>query len=134
MKKIIMLFKSRNKDKNANNSGMTLVEVLVATTIFAIMTSMVMVVFYSALRQQRRTERWNDQTDMQTTYLSDNRQDPTASDFEGGGTNYNLQIVFDGVSPIDSGKQVEMYTVETQQDDPNVSVDRDINIGFFRVN
>lgn len=130
MKKLLKRLKSR---KNANNSGMTLVEVLVATTIFAILTSMVMVVFYGALREQRRTERWNDQTDMQTTYLSDNRQDKTDGVFEGGETNYNMQIVFDDANVIDSGKQVEMYTVDTQQNDPNISVDKDIHIGFFRV-
>ena len=128
MKKILKFLRRGNKDQN--NSGMTLVEVLVATTIFALLTSMVAVVFYHSLKQQTEAERWNEQTDMQSAYLSDNRQETAG--FTGGSSQYKMQFVFTGKT-ITADNDVEIYYVDTRYDANNAPTNEEVNIGFFRV-
>ncbi len=140
-----MKFFSKLKNKlNKNNEGLTLVEVLVSVTLFAIMAGMIMAAANFSIRTQGETERWNDQTGMQSTYLSQYRSkpvvdpagDPTAIEFTGGGTKYELKIVV-GSDVHATGAQVSVYDVNTQYklnaDGEAIAANEEVNLRFFRV-
>lgn len=130
--------------KGANNDGMTLVEVLVGSAILAILTGMICVVANASLRQQTETAYWNEQTDMQASYLSNHRYDATVDvdgnstgiEFTGGGTNYELKLNT-GTDEVSLGSNVSIYSVDTQyekdSDGDNLPTYEDANIYFFRV-
>lgn len=135
--------KLKNRIKK-NNEGMTLVEVLVSVTLFAIMAGMIMAAANYSIRTQADTEEWNDQTDNQSTYLSQYRSkatvdaagDPTGIEFSGGGTQYELNIVIDG-TVHGTGAMVSIYNVNTQyeynDEGTALPTNEDVNLRFFRV-
>lgn len=139
-----MNFFKKFKRKRKNNEGMTLVEVLISTTLFAIMAGMILAAANFSIRTQTETEEWNEQTDNQSTYLSKNRSnavedgagDPTGIEFTGGATSYELKIVVDG-NITGTGAFVSVYDVNTQiryNDDGNpLPTDEDVHLRFFRV-
>ncbi len=139
-----MKFFEKLKMKKKNNEGMTLVEVLISTTLFAIMAGMILAAANYSLKVQTETEEWNEQTDNQSTYLSKNRSnavidangDPTGIEFSGGNTQYNLAIVIDGNINY-TGAMVSVYDVDTQiryNDDGNaLPTDDETHLRFFRV-
>lgn len=132
---------SGKQPKNVNNSGMTLVEVLVATTIFTILAGMIVLVAHFCLKQQTDAERLNDQTDKQTAYLSEKRyDDPSLApdfSFDGGLTDYTLYFITDAGDEYNTNKSVEMYEVNTQYDYNDAAeplpTNKEEHIGFFRV-
>lgn len=139
-----MNFFKKLSDKKKNNEGMTLVEVLVSVTLFAIMAGMILAAANYSIRTQAETEEWNEQTDNQSTYLSKNRSnavtdgagDPTGIEFTGGNTTYELKIVVDGVIN-GTGAMVSVYDVDTQirynaEGNP-LPTDDDVHLRFFRV-
>lgn len=132
MKKIIKHLK-RTGD---NNRGMTLVEVIVATAVFGILSSMVAFIFNSSLRQQVDTEQWNSQTDLQTSYIAEHRyNDSTAFNSVGGATQYTLKIEFSNGTIEATG--VDLYSMdtlyETNSFGTTVETDENTHIRFFRV-
>lgn len=139
-----MKFFQKLKLKKKNNEGMTLVEVLISTTLFAIMAGMILAAANYSLKVQTETEEWNEQTDNQSTYLSKNRSnavvdpagDPTGIEFSGGLTQYNLAIVVDGHTNY-TGAMVSVYDVDTQirynDDGVALPTDQDTHLRFFRV-
>ncbi len=154
MKKIFEKFRRRS---SPNNEGMTLVEVLVGSAIFAILAGLICLIANSSLRMQTEAEYWNEQTDMQSGYISANRYEAVyvvdadgnyvldadgnktkIKDFSGGGTNYELKIELDDATDIDIGANVEVYSVDTQyaKNDAGINMPtyEDANIYFFRVN
>lgn len=139
-----MNFFKKLSEKKKNNEGMTLVEVLVSVTLFAIMAGMILAAANYSIRTQAETEEWNEQTDNQSTYLSKNRSnavkdgsgDPTGIEFTGGNTTYELKIVVDGVIN-GTGAMVSVYDVDTQirynaEGNP-LPTDDDVHLRFFRV-
>ncbi len=153
MKKIFEKFRGH---RSPNNEGMTLVEVLVGSAIFAILAGLICLIANSSLRMQTNAEYWNEQTDMQSGYLSANRYDAVyvvdadgnyvldadgnktkVTNFSGGGTNYALKIEVDDATNIDIGANVEVYSVDTQYAKNEAGDDmptyEDANIYFFRV-
>lgn len=135
--------KLKNRIKK-NNEGMTLVEVLVSVTLFAIMAGMIMAAANYSIRTQADTEEWNDQTDNQSTYLSQYRSkaitdaegNDTGIQFTGGGTQYELKIVIDGTIH-ETGAMVSIYNVNTQyeynDEGTALPTNEDVNLRFFRV-
>ncbi len=139
-----MSFFKKLSKKKKNNEGMTLVEVLVSVTLFAIMAGMILAAANFSIRTQAETEKWNEQTDNQSTYLSKNRSnavedgagDPTGIEFTGGGTTYELKIVVDG-NITGTGAMVSVYDVNTQYKYTDAGdalpTDEDTHLRFFRV-
>lgn len=123
--------------RSPNNKGMTLVEVLVGTTIFGILAGMICFIANFSLRMQTETERWNDQTDKQTSFLSENRYGDETK-FDAASTNYQL-VLDTGSTPIEitGTSNVTMLQVQTQHetnDEGNVlPTYEDANLWFFRV-
>ncbi len=142
---MLKLFRRRKngvKRTNANNDGLTLVEVIVGTAIFGILAGMICTAANFSMRSQSDTEKWNKQTDMQTAYLSQNRDDTTIAQAQGGplsdgaGHPTTLKINFNG-TVVDTADTIEFYTVDTQyeyNDGYQLPTDEDHNIKFFRVN
>ncbi len=125
--------------RSPNNKGMTLVEVLVGTTIFGILAGMICFIANFSLRMQTETERWNDQTDKQTAYLSENRYGD-ASNFDTASTNYQLILDTGAASPIEitGTSNVTMLQVQTQHETNDetgtvLPTYEDANLWFFRV-
>lgn len=140
-----MKFFKRNADaateenrRSPNNKGMTLVEVLVGTTIFGILAGMICFIANFSLRMQTETERWNDQTDKQTTYLSENRYGD-ASKFDAASTNYQIILDTGSATPIEitGTSNVTLLQVETQHETNDAGTElptyEDANLWFFRV-
>lgn len=140
MLKIFKRRKNGEKRRSTNNDGLTLVEVIVGTAIFGILAGMICTAANFSMRSQSDTEKWNKQTDMQTSYLSQNRDDLTIADATGGqyddGTgNATLKINFNG-DIKDTGDHIFFYSVNTQyeyNDGYQLPTDEDHNIKFFRV-
>ena len=142
MLKIFKRRKNGEKRRSANNDGLTLVEVIVGTAIFGILAGMICTAANFSMRSQSDTEKWNKQTDMQTSYLSQNRDDLTSAEVTGGplsdgaGNPVTLKINFNG-TVVDTADTVEFYSVNTQyeyNDGYQLPTDEDHNIKFFRVN
>ena len=143
--KLFKLFsKRKNKASKKNNEGMTLVEVLVSITLFAMMAGMILAASNFSCRTQADTDEWNVQSDNQAEYLSRKRaaavvdadKTPTGIDFSGGKTAYNLKIV-SGSETYDTGASVSVYSVNTQveqnEDGNNIPTNDSIHLKFFRV-
>ena len=124
--------------RSPNNKGMTLVEVLVGTTIFGILAGMICFIANFSLRMQTETERWNEQTDRQTTYLAQNRYGDE-SNFRALGTNYKFVLDTGAATPVDitSSDNVTLLQVETQREynaeGNELPTYEDANLWFFRV-
>ncbi len=124
--------------RSPNNNGMTLVEVLVGTTIFGILAGMICFIANFSLRMQTETERWNEQTDRQTTYLAQNRYGDE-SKFNALGTNYKFVLDTGDATPVDitDSDNVTLLQVETQREynaeGNELPTYEDANIWFFRV-
>lgn len=134
------IFKRILEKRKNNEKGMTLVEVIVATTIFGILAGMICTAANYSMRQQAETEQWNDQTDRQTSYLSQNRNDAKtdASQFTGGDTPYKLVMTDDkGVNHDITTTGIGIYRMDTiyhqNSDGDNLPTFEDANIFFFRV-
>lgn len=146
MLKIFKRRKNGEKRRSANNDGLTLVEVIVGTAIFGILAGMICTAANFSMRSQSDTEKWNKQTDMQTSYLSQNR-DASLDDmnngtvavngnkYDDGSGNATLKINFDG-DVRDTGDPIYFYSVNTQYEENNgyqLPTDEDHHIKFFRV-
>lgn len=124
--------------RSPNNNGMTLVEVLVGTTIFGILAGMICFIANFSLRMQTETERWNEQTDRQTTYIAQNRYGDE-SNFRALGTNYKFVLDTGAATPVDitDSNNVTLLQVETQREynaeGNEMPTYEDANIWFFRV-
>lgn len=139
-----MTFFKKLRAKKKNNEGMTLVEVLISVTLFAIMAGMILAAANFSIRTQAETEEWNEQTDNQSTYLSKNRSNAvvdgagneTGIEFTGGDTAYELNLVIDG-TVTGTGAMVSLYDVNTQiryNDSGNaLPTDKEVHLRFFRV-
>lgn len=134
------IFKRILEKRKNNEKGLTLVEVIVATTIFGIIAGMICTAANYSMRQQVETERWNDQTDKQTSYLSQNRNDAVgSSEFTGGSTSYKLVLVPDsgGADVTLTDQNISIYQMNTLHDKDaegnNLPTFEDAQIYFFRV-
>ena len=134
------IFKRILEKRKNNEKGMTLVEVIVATTIFGILAGMICTAANYSMRQQAETEQWNDQTDRQISYLSQNRnkEKTDASQYTGGDTQYKLVMTDDkGVNYDITSGGIGIYRMDTiyhqNSDGDNLPTFEDANIFFFRV-
>ena len=126
------IFKRILEKRKNNEKGMTLVEVIVATTIFGILAGMICTAANYSMRQQAETEQWNDQTDRQTSYLSQNRNK------EDTDAPYKLVMTDDkGVDHDITTTGIGIYRMDTiyhqNSDGDNLPTFEDANIFFFRV-
>lgn len=132
------LFKRILEKRKANEEGLTLVEVIVATTIFGILAGMICTAANFSMRQQRETELWNNQTDMQTTYLAQNRYGDD-SKFNAASTQYQFVLDTGYVTPVEitGTANVTLLQVGTQHEQDASGNDlpafEDANIWFFKV-
>lgn len=134
------LFKRILEKRKNNEKGLTLVEVIVATTIFGILAGMICTAANYSMRQQTETVRWNEQTDKQTSYLSQKRnEDQTGKEFNGGTTSYKLVLVPDagGADVVLTDENIGIYQMNTIHDKDAAGNDlptfEDAQIYFFRV-